>query len=599
MPKVMAPARAMQSGEMVTQFTDTASTTATTFTYPNSQEGLTVVNKGVTAITLTVSGQSYTVQPGQNQTVSTEVSSFTVQSASGTQQFDASAWSYEKDKMQLTGSNGQKLDSEHNGFMIRNVPPAVPFPPRLTDAVLLEPAQHLWYLPKWMDKNGVMWGSHAGNGLYKSADYGETWIRVLTAPDADNPTALIMSDTGRAIWCTDTGKVYVSDTSLTTWTLAFTFPAGYTSVNYGHSKYKNIILLCSYGPKSTTNSPRFVYASFDNGDTFSKIYEGVSRDGYHVHHAVYDPWADRILVSEGDTLARQISYSDNRGLTWTKVWPNSIGRIQPTVIVPTPYGIVFGGDSEPDGLQYWPRPKGVIKPPIKAEDIIDHLYLDEVTDVIRHVTRRPWYNMEVPDNQFVLIGAGCDTSTTEGYPRILASGNGLDFHEIWKHPTSGDSGVQYITGPHPHDPQRRFFATVNIGGTLKLLKGRLPLFSNTDQKRKDPITSTKLLDGFSIAPSSSKAVIVNLANADSLQVFISCDKNYDLSFYPMFQESDADGLMNVAEALATNGVATAAGRTAMYKPTKLPALYGRFSIVNKDTTNPALVSLWMVAVNKS
>lgn len=105
MPKVNAPVRLMQSGEAITQFTDTASTTATTFTYPNQQEALNVTNKGVATITLTVNGTIYTIQPGQNQSVSAQLSAFTVSSASGTQQFDAMAWSYEKDDTQLGGNN--------------------------------------------------------------------------------------------------------------------------------------------------------------------------------------------------------------------------------------------------------------------------------------------------------------------------------------------------------------------------------------------------------------------------------------------------------------------------------------------------------------
>lgn len=96
MAKVTAPARAMQNGEIVTQFNDTVSTTATTFTYPNQQERLSVSNKGSAVITLTVNGVNYPIQPEQNQVVSAVFSSFVIQSTSGIQHFQATASNFAK-----------------------------------------------------------------------------------------------------------------------------------------------------------------------------------------------------------------------------------------------------------------------------------------------------------------------------------------------------------------------------------------------------------------------------------------------------------------------------------------------------------------------
>lgn len=97
MPAVTAPPRVMQGGEAVAQFTDSVGTTSTIFTYPTTQEGLTVRNEGSAAITVTVNATNYTLQPGTSQTLGAVFSSFAIVSASGSQQFTASAWGYQRD----------------------------------------------------------------------------------------------------------------------------------------------------------------------------------------------------------------------------------------------------------------------------------------------------------------------------------------------------------------------------------------------------------------------------------------------------------------------------------------------------------------------
>lgn len=111
----------MQGGEAITHFTDSVGTTSTVYTYPNNQEGLTVRNDGNSAVTLTVNGTNYTMQPGLSQTVGAVFTSFAIGSVSGNQQFSASAWSYQKDVVTFEQNIAPIADSRQ--LMVRTTEP--------------------------------------------------------------------------------------------------------------------------------------------------------------------------------------------------------------------------------------------------------------------------------------------------------------------------------------------------------------------------------------------------------------------------------------------------------------------------------------------
>jgi hypothetical protein len=106
MPTVTAQPRRQNNDVLVTEFTDTAGTSSTTYTFPSDQNFLRVENKGVT--TLTVSVGLYTnvsITPEASWESSVDYSSFSIQSASGTQQFNVRAISNAPQLIQLAGSN--------------------------------------------------------------------------------------------------------------------------------------------------------------------------------------------------------------------------------------------------------------------------------------------------------------------------------------------------------------------------------------------------------------------------------------------------------------------------------------------------------------
>jgi glycerophosphoryl diester phosphodiesterase len=77
--------------DIVTNYVDSVTTTLKTVTFPKVQEQVKVKNQGNANITYTIGSQSGTLTPGQSVTVNEDISSFTIQAASGTQAFELRA----------------------------------------------------------------------------------------------------------------------------------------------------------------------------------------------------------------------------------------------------------------------------------------------------------------------------------------------------------------------------------------------------------------------------------------------------------------------------------------------------------------------------
>jgi hypothetical protein len=118
---------------------------------------------------------------------------------------------------------------------------------------------------------------------------------------------------------------------------------------------------------SDYTASRYVWLSTDRGNTFSVIVDqnalpgGIDR---HIHAAIIDRFAaGRIYFNDHNVSgsSRTMQYSDDNGVTWVAV-DNSYTRedgvtdtAQPTVMVPTPAGIVMGDDDGWSGTFILPR----------------------------------------------------------------------------------------------------------------------------------------------------------------------------------------------------------------------------------------------------
>jgi small nuclear ribonucleoprotein (snRNP)-like protein len=77
--------------DIVTSYVDSVTTTLKTVTFPKVQEQIKVKNQGNANLTYTIGSQSGTLTPGQSITINEDISSFTIQAASGIQAFELRA----------------------------------------------------------------------------------------------------------------------------------------------------------------------------------------------------------------------------------------------------------------------------------------------------------------------------------------------------------------------------------------------------------------------------------------------------------------------------------------------------------------------------
>ena len=391
------------------------------------------------------------------------------------------AMNVSKGSIKLTGSTLQdEMLKKHNEYIIRSSLPQGVFPPIVSPTFTAYAGTY----PKWMDKDGNIWATNTGN-IYKSTDYGATWtnitaLAVNTVTNGDiYDGALLVSDTGRVIVCTMTGKVIVSDTTPANPAVAFTFTGGYTSRFFTHVMCGNIILLGAYGVYNAVAPPKEVYMSADSGATWVKVFDGTPIDAasYHIHDVEYDPYANRIWVAVGDNAQdSNIWYSDDFGANWTKVFNSPIPNYaKVTQIIAFPHGVLFGSDSATDGFRYWPRPKGIMQSAVSSSDIISDFLLLDASGAFNQFATRRW-NVRHKDLQVCIIPWTKETSATTCYPRLIASTDGLAWYEIYRHP-SAQKGFDNIIGPFPGDPNRTIVGSFeDTDGTKKIFSASLPSF---------------------------------------------------------------------------------------------------------------------------
>lgn len=95
MPTVQAVPRANSDGNVISQFTSHAGSTAITYTYPSTQDNLEILNKGSVNLVLNVGTfTNQTITPGQKWKNDVSFSSFDIKSAAGNGEFVATSMDY-------------------------------------------------------------------------------------------------------------------------------------------------------------------------------------------------------------------------------------------------------------------------------------------------------------------------------------------------------------------------------------------------------------------------------------------------------------------------------------------------------------------------
>lgn len=332
----------------------------------------------------------------------------------------------------------------------------------------------------WMDDDGSLWGVRYPHVIVKSTDYGDTWTDVLDAAPylKENEImglyALMISDTGRIVAATNLGRVLVSDEGKQKFSEGFQFVAGYTPLQWGYEKHKNIMLLGSYARHNHNgaNPPREVYMSVNSGLSWKKIFdmpiEKMNDPGiFHIHDVSYDPYSKLIWVVTGDgPLDMQIYVSQDLGATWSAILTGH--SLHPTSILPFNHGVIFGSDEMPEGLRYWPRPSdGSISCLNEGNIIVNYKVMDEKSKINAGFFTNGW-SVQNKDISVALMPYQVqgDSPNKTGYSTLFASTNGMYWQEVFKDTNHNNKGFYNILGPHPSDPNRYIIGTYDRDGII-------------------------------------------------------------------------------------------------------------------------------------
>jgi len=237
--------------------------------------------------------------------------------------------------------------------------------------------------------------------------------------------------------------------------------AGYFSENYGQSIKDNDVIFTSYGDKDAMNPPRFMYLSRDYGASFveievRKIADMPDPSTFHLHDVEYDPYADRIWVSNGDQTNGTLQYSDDWGASWTVLDRlEEYPKQQPTSIVALPDRVLLLTDSKPDGVHAIIKDPSNPKKEATLEDI-EFLYLTSGTDdgSLVHVanTSKTRISSQIDVSPYCFLTV-MNSSGTGGKVRLIASPDGKQFYTIFTKEGSKILSGRLL-GPVSNDPDR-------------------------------------------------------------------------------------------------------------------------------------------------
>lgn len=347
------------------------------------------------------------------------------------------------------------------------------------------PISYVVYVSNFEDSVLMIGFNYDLNRAYLSLDNGETWRCILRKPGLRHAMYTGNPDVNRSILISDVnGRMYRS-TDLDShdegdWELVLDTGNGknWFSRSLAWDRLGNVVLRGTYGNHDASDPPRFVYGSDDYGETFRKILEvPVSEMGdpgnFHIHSVAFDPWTKgRIWVANGDGANNaQLRYTDDFGETWIKVHErNSEDFHQPTLIQPTPLGVLFGSDEYPTGFRIWRRNFREQRAVVKSSDIevlwspddFDRSSLGGYavrpgTDMGSVFDEYP-YHLSIP-----WVGSGSYYSPY----RIFTSPDGLEWWELFNgQDISWNMSVDWSSyaGPVSNDPERRIYLRAFIPG---------------------------------------------------------------------------------------------------------------------------------------
>ena len=267
------------------------------------------------------------------------------------------------------------------------------------------------FRPLYVDKNGYIWGrQQAGGTSLKRASQSDlsdlatkvsgvgsvswSWESMVPIDAAETKFAIYVY-TSAANRATYAGFYIIDNSNPASVTKsarkAEAFPDGDATAggltNMASARDGLHLWACSYGTKSCTDPPYYIYRSVDGGETWEDVYHHIVAYNTHMHCLAWDSYRNRIWACIGDLGSGGrpgILYSDNYGASdsWVFVEQEEVGGdgYMLTSIVPLPDEVLFGTDRAPAGVLNW-KPTGtnalLAQPVVLEEDITQVYYAQE------------------------------------------------------------------------------------------------------------------------------------------------------------------------------------------------------------------------------
>lgn len=329
------------------------------------------------------------------------------------------------------------------------------------------------------DGNVIILGRSPASTLWLSEDNGATWRKIyegvgdvrhalwINNPDRDKSVLLFGYPENNQI----SRSTDLNSSDPTTWETVLTSDSGKSSSIFGWDLHDNNVFASFYGTHDGTNPPRHAYRSRDYGATWEMVFskpisEMVNPSNFHIHDICFDPWANRIWVSCGDSENSNIYYSDNNGVDWKKVFDTD-GKLQPTHMTALPDRVVFGSDRYPNGIMVYHKNKhennAIVKPddlefifsPNGKEEIFDGAYAINQNVSTKLITKNYPYNMLIPYTAGIYKAGEAPSQNV----KIIATPDGENYYEIMNVNTMDDiyRSVTNVVGPVPSDPNKYIY----------------------------------------------------------------------------------------------------------------------------------------------
>ena len=188
------------------------------------------------------------------------------------------------------------------------------------------------------------------NTLYRSDDFGDTWIKTAKFDKTiesvhityDN-TILVSLSKGR--WLKEANsEILVSKDGGDSFQSVLALKSGAAYTWNIASDDEGYIFVSEYGYKSLPNNSRRIYRSKDGGLNWEIVYEPKETQGYH-NHIIHIDQNDKNIIYQviGDDV-KAILKSTDRGDTWKKMIS---GTYHPTSVIQIENDLLWGLDCAP------------------------------------------------------------------------------------------------------------------------------------------------------------------------------------------------------------------------------------------------------------